>query len=60
MQDSDTGWLGLQRRGAMLTKPGPAGDSGALLQSSYLQTKIKTHSIHITQLPAGDLSGFSL
>ena len=60
MQDSDANLLGLQRSGATLTKPGPAGDSGAVLQSSYLQSNIKTHSIHITQLPAGDLTRFSL
>lgn len=59
MQDSDANLLGLQS-GATLTKPGLAGDSSAVLQSSYLQTKIKTHSIHITQLPAGDLTRFSL
>lgn len=59
MQDSDANLLGLQS-GATVTKPGLAGDSGAVLQSSYLQTKIKTHSIHITQLPAGDLTRFSL
>lgn len=59
MQDSDANLLGLQS-GATLTQPGLAGDSGAVLQSSYLQTKIKTHSIHITQLPAGDLTRFSL
>lgn len=43
-----------------MTKPGPAGDSGAVLLSSDLQTKIKTHSIHITQLPAGDFGTLSL
>ena len=31
MQDSDANLLGLQRSGATLTKPGRAGDSGAVL-----------------------------
>jgi hypothetical protein len=43
-----------------MTKLGSAGDSGAILQSSVLQAKIKTHSIQITQLPVGDLRRFSL
>lgn len=60
MQDSDTDLLGLQRSRTVLAKPGPAGAGGATLQHFYLQNKIKTHSIHITQLPAGDLSRLSL
>lgn len=44
-----------------MTKSGPAGDKGAMLQSSTPQVKIKIHSIHTAQLPAEeDLSRFSL
>ena len=43
-----------------MTKLGPAGDKGAVLQSSTPQVKIKTHSIHTVPLLAGDLGGFSL
>lgn len=43
-----------------MKKLGPAGDKGAMLQSSTPQAKIDTHSIHTVQLLAEDLGELSL
>lgn len=43
-----------------MTKLGPAGVKGAMLQSSTPQDKINTQSIHTVQFLAGALGGFSL